>query len=369
MSDPTPHLTSLKRDGYVLIPNLLSPAQLESLRNAASHITHLARNGKWPHIRTVPKQFPPWPNTPPPASEGGIWGVQHLLHPEMPGRAEFAKLYFSPEVLNIVEELLGLPPSSSYSSTADQPSTETSTPSGSFSSPSRSPPPAEPLTMELFNLLVSPTHKSFALRWHRDDIPTPATLSAEEELTLLQAKSPPNKPQSHAQYNIALYEDASLIVVPGSHRRARTDVERAADPYENDIPGQVRVKMAAGDAVFYDSNIFHRGVYEGVQSVGSAGEEGNVDGCRMTVHGSVGLAEPHEQQDDKESERRREGDKKKGTKTNQRAKVVLQHGVGFWVDREDAGFEGLGVSSRAERMRKRLVEMGRGEDVGYSLEG
>ncbi|KAK2735250.1 hypothetical protein FQN55_002250 [Onygenales sp. PD_40] len=332
MTDPTPHLTALQRDGYVIIPNLLAEPQLTTLRTAAAHAAALGRTGKWPHIRTVPKQFPPWPSTPPPASTGGIWGVQHLLHPEMPSRHAFANLYFSPAVLSIVEELVGLKPSNPNSS--DDKSD------------------AEPLTMELLNLLVSPTHTPFSLRWHRDDIPTPPTLSPADELAALRQKSPPHRPQSHAQYNIPLYADASLVVVPGSHRRARTPVEREAGPYEEDLPGQVVVRLAAGDAVFYDSNIWHRGVYGAVDE-GVVGGDGVVEGLRLTVHGSVGVADDGEGGE------------------NKRAKVVLQHGVGFWVNREDAGFEGLegGVRVRAERMRKRLVEMGRGEGVGYALEG
>jgi hypothetical protein len=94
--------------------------------------------------------------------------------------------------------------------------------------------------------------------------------------------------------------------------------------------------------VFYDSNIVHRGVYKGVDI--DAGEIG-----RMTLHGSVGLYGHSEE----------------------RAKNVLQHGVGEWVNREDAAFDDLQGKCRvrAEGMRMRLIEMGRGEDLGFSLEG
>lgn len=51
----------------------------------------------------------------------------------------------------------------------------------------------------------------------------------------------------HAQWNLALYPDSSLVVVPGSHKRPRTDMERNADPFEDDMPGQVFVKMEPGD--------------------------------------------------------------------------------------------------------------------------
>ncbi|KAI9035623.1 phytanoyl-CoA dioxygenase family protein [Aspergillus affinis] len=314
----TPYLTALQRDGFVVISSLLDPAETTSFRAAATTATTKTRTGSWPHFRTVPKQFPPWPTTPPPASEGGIWGVQHLLHPEMPGRKEFARFYFSEKVLAVAEELLGL---------------STSTGSGSEGKGE------EPLVMELFNLLVAPETKDFELRWHRDDIPD--TVSPEEEERLLHAKSPAGK-QSHAQYNLALCEDASLIVVPGSHRRVRTEAERSAAPYEGNMPGQLVVELKPGDAVFYDSNILHRGVY---RAKPEGGEE-----SRLTLHGSIGLKGSGGDEADKKV----------------RATAVLQHGVGAWVHRDDAAF---GIGERAEKMRANLVAMGTGEGVGYSLQG
>lgn len=100
------------------------------------------------------------------------------------------------------------------------------------------------------------------------------------------------------------------------------------------MPGAVRVVLGAGDVVFYDSNILHRGVYEG-------GVE------RMTLHGSVGHV--------------------KGE--GKRARNVLQHGVGEWVGGMELGCLGEGRAV-AEGMRERLVAMGRGwEGEEFSLEG
>jgi hypothetical protein len=307
------HLEALQRDGFVVVRNLLTPSEVTHYREIATKATTLTRAGTWPHFRTVPKQFPPWPTTPPPASEGGIWGVQHLLHPEMPGRDSFAQCYFSPSILAVAEELMGV------SVSAD----------------------AEPLVMELFNLLVAPETKDFELRWHRDDISEHAT--AEEEVAQLAAKAPGGR-QSHCQYNLALCPDASLIVVPGTHARARTQTEREADPYAAFLPGQLVVELQPGDAVFYNSNILHRGVYKGKSE---GGEE-----TRLTLHGSIGL--------------KAEGGEGDEEKKKVRATAVLQHGVGAWVHREDAAF---GIGERAEKMRANLVEMGTGEGVGFSLQG
>ncbi|KAJ5102058.1 hypothetical protein NUU61_004280 [Penicillium alfredii] len=319
----TPHLDALQRDGFVVVRNLLTPAEVEHYRGIATAATTRTRAGDWPHFRTVPKQFPPWPSTPPPASEGGIWGVQHLLHPRMPGREAFARCYFSGSILNVAEELMGVNSNNSKGNQND-----------------------EPLVMELFNLLVAPESKDFELRWHRDDVPETATPT--EELLQLAAKSPGGR-QSHAQYNLALCPDASLVVVPGSHRRARTETERNAGPYEPSLPNQLVVELQPGDAVFYDSNILHRGVYKAKPA---GGEE-----SRLTLHGSLGL---------KTADQEGVSDADAEAKKKVRATAVLQHGVGAWVYREDAAF---GIGERAEKMRANLVAMGTGEGVGFSLQG
>lgn len=252
MASPLPPASqlraSLDRDGFVCIPNAFSAADLETFRTAAKRTTDLARAGKWPYIRTLPKQFPPWTQDP----SNGIWGVQHLLHPDQPEHKAFAESYFHPTMIEVITGLLQC---------------------------SR-----DDLVLELYNMLVRPDH-DFALRWHRDDIPP--EVSAEEELARLQ------EPMLHAQWNLALYDDHSLVVVPGSHKRARTDMERNADPYEDDMPGQRIVKIGAGDIMFYNNNILHRGVYDPKAE-------------RMTLHGTMGV---------------------QGVESEARARNILQHGI------------------------------------------
>ena len=279
---------ALQSSGYVIISSNLSLCQLEGLRKACEHVKSLALAGKWPHTRTLPKQFPPWTSD----VSNGIWGVQHLMHPDLPFHDLFVATYFSDLVIETVKELLSCS--------------------------------EEELVMELYNLLVTPTH-DFSLRWHRDDIPPSAT--PEEELAKL------SQPAWHAQWNLALYDDTSLIVVPGSHNRARTDVERAVDSYRSDMPGQISVHLKAGDVVFYDNNILHRGIYD--SSV-----------PRMTLHGSIGHVNAG----------------------NARARNVLQHGVGDWVDRCNfSSLQAKEVHKRAESMREKLLALGRvAEHVGFA---
>ncbi|KAI9830741.1 MAG: hypothetical protein M1819_005405 [Sarea resinae] len=291
---------SLARDGYIILPSFLSPSDLDHLRTATSTLTTVARAGNWPHIRTVPKQFPPWPSTP---GKDGIWGIQHLLHPSLPLPAEqrtaLAHSYFDDRLMGVVKELLDAHD--------------------------------DDLVLELYNLLVDP-ERAFELRWHRDDIPASATPAEEEERLHQHAY--------HAQWNLALYDDTSLLVVPGSHRRARTEAERAADPFAPALPNMKAVHMRPGDVVFYDNNILHRGVYRPASGQGE-------DGKRATLHGSVGLIQGG----------------------GHRARNVLQHGVGTWV--RECAFAGLEAEERkrAEGMRTRLVELGEAKgDVGFFAE-
>ena len=296
MTSQAHYLESLNRDGFVLIPSLLTSSQITAIRTASAKTIELARSGHWPYVRTLPKQFPPWTIEPgeDPAA-GGIWGVQFLMHPSLPEAQTFISNYFSDPLISIVKGLLECED--------------------------------DELVMELFNLLIRPD-RDFELQWHRDDIP--ATTTAEEEIVRLR------EPAWHAQWNLSLYDDESLIVVPGSHKRARTAVEREAGPFEKGIPGEIRVKMKAGDCVFYDNNILHRGAYESVRE-------------RMTLHGSMGHSGG----------------------SMLRARNVLQHGIGDWVgDIDLSGLKGP-EKERAEAMRERLVRMGRHneENMGFSLEG
>lgn len=134
-----PHATSnlkeiFEKNGFVIVPSGLNVEQLGELREATNKVTALARAGKWPHIRTLPRQFPPWPSDP----SLGIWGVQQLMNPSLPGHELFTKSYFLESTISTVQELLG-------GCSEDD------------------------LVMELYNLLVRPD-KDFELRWHRDDV-------------------------------------------------------------------------------------------------------------------------------------------------------------------------------------------------------
>ena len=99
-------LDRLSRDGFVVVPGAFSGETLEVLRRAAQDVTARARRGQWPDVRTLPKQFPPWTVDGPNPAADGIWGVQGVMHPDMPHQSDFLRTYFSDAIINPTLELL-----------------------------------------------------------------------------------------------------------------------------------------------------------------------------------------------------------------------------------------------------------------------
>jgi hypothetical protein len=86
--------------GFVVIPGLVTDSDFPKLELACEHVTNLTRTGKWPHRRTVGKQFPPFDNENPDS-----WGVQHIMHPDL-GEPIFAQWYTSQLLVDAVKTLL-----------------------------------------------------------------------------------------------------------------------------------------------------------------------------------------------------------------------------------------------------------------------
>ena len=91
--------------------------------------------------------------------------------------------------------------------------------------------------------------------WHRDFHPR-----GEGPMEGLQTDMLANGP-SYVQWNIPLYDDDVLWVVPGSHRRFDTEEEdrqMREDP-KTPLPGSIQVNLKAGDGVVYTNKIWHWG--------------------------------------------------------------------------------------------------------------
>lgn len=195
--------------GYVIVEGI-APDLLEPLRDAAGRTVEKARRGDWPHVRATP--------------ELDIWGVSSLLNPEL-DEPVFADYLAAPQVLDVSRALLG----------------------------------DDELRLGLTNMLINPARNDYAIAWHRDAGDPRST--GPDELAAL------NEKQFGIQWNAALYEESCLRIVPGSHRRNVTDAERdvllnhAMDP----MPGELRVRLEPGQAVYYNAMLLHKGDYPASQ--------------------------------------------------------------------------------------------------------
>lgn len=232
---PSSYKELYEKQGFVIIPNLVSEPLRTELENACTRVIARTRAGEWKHRRTVGRQFPPFDEAHPDS-----WGVQHVMHPDLKEPA-FTRWYTSQPLLAAATELLACG--------------------------------EDELQMELFNLLINPESHAFALRWHRDDVRETATEDEEREALALWHHG--------VQWNTALYTDSCLYVVPGSHKLPRSPEQRAhsstmeapADPL--DMPGAVQVVLQPGQSVFYNSNILHCATYDPNQR-------------RATLHATMG---------------------------------------------------------------------------------
>ena len=104
-------------------------------------------------------------------------------------------------------------------------------------------------------MLCSPPIGMGRTRWHRDI--TPPSLAP---LCGLQQDMLANGP-ALIQWNVALYDDDVLWVVPGSHRRRNTQAENAQWYFDAwaPMPDSIPVALKAGDAVAYSNMILHWG--------------------------------------------------------------------------------------------------------------
>lgn len=229
------HHDQIAEDGFTIVRNFLTQQEVAKYRKASEDVVEYAREGKWPHVRTRGKQFPPWPKNFSP----DIWGISGLLNPNLGDLSiPFHECYSSDKILNIAGDILQTDKNG--------------------------------LTMELFNMLINPL-SDFALDWHRDYI-KPEVSEEEEAEQLLQ------DPYAGTQFNLPLTEDKCLIVIPKSHNRIRTPEEREKTSNDNRteyIEGQITVDLNPGDIVFYNSNILHRASYSSKST-------------RLTLHGSYG---------------------------------------------------------------------------------
>ncbi len=111
---------------------------------------------------------------------------------------------------------------------------------------------AAPIYMQM---MCSPVTNHGPGRWHRDIHPEDMA-----PLEALQKDVEENGPRQ-VQWNIPLYDDDVLWIIPGSHSRPNTEEENrllAANPRQP-LPGGMPVELKAGDAVVYNNYLLHWG--------------------------------------------------------------------------------------------------------------
>ena len=120
---------------------------------------------------------------------------------------------------------------------------------------------AESVCLTHASLFTEPGRKlEKRFQWHRDSVLRP---SAPLPLRALQADHQANA-SGALTWNIALHDDRSLWVVPGSNRRANTAIEqevleRPKMLSDEPLPGAQPCELRAGDGVAFDATMLHSG--------------------------------------------------------------------------------------------------------------
>ena len=204
----------LRRDGYVILRNVIPAEELDAMREVSEAILDRQRE-IW--------RREAGPDDPP----GGVWDtrpqprvsdMERLVDADT---ARAVELWLGEPVLGVCRELLCLPE-------------------------------ASPMLM---SMMCNPRTDHGPAKWHRDIHPIDMA-----PLRLLQAEILETGPR-YLQWNIPLYDDDVLWVVPGSHRRLNTPEEERQleeDPRAS-LPGGVPVDLKAGDGVVYNNCMLHWG--------------------------------------------------------------------------------------------------------------
>jgi ectoine hydroxylase-related dioxygenase (phytanoyl-CoA dioxygenase family) len=210
-----------QRDGYVIVPNLLSAREVASMRQLCDDIL-----AQW-------RERDPQTGVKPSGEEVCM---RHLNH-----SAYFAQ---TPEKLETLMALVADPRvlAAARCLTGDEPMFRTT------------------------SYFINPLLTQRDGNWHRDSQFSHPDPAEEREVLLAEASKFPS--EAGVQMQIALAPSDDIEVVPGSHLRWDTAEEfaiRRADGGRNatsgGMPGAVRVRMEAGDMAAFNPYGLHRGRY------------------------------------------------------------------------------------------------------------
>ncbi len=201
--------------GYLVLRGVIPPAQLHQVRADFEALVERQKT-IWAQERA--------PGDPP----GGVWETQRqprlvsyntLIDAET---ASTVEIWLQENTLGVSRQLLSVPEAASVAG---------------------------------MMLMCSPVRDHGPAEWHRDVHPIDMAPLAGLQKDLLE-----NGPK-YVQWNIPLYDDDVLWVVPGSHRRLNTDSEnqQLLDNPRGSLSGGAPVELNAGDAVVYINYLLHWG--------------------------------------------------------------------------------------------------------------
>lgn len=182
------------KDGYLILKGIVPPSKLEELRTSAELL--ISR------------------------------------YPKYPSRVDFGDEFMKPDTTNLIdfclhENTLGV---------------------------SRQLMSGSEAAISSMEMLINPLTDKGPAAWHRDYSINYNAFSKYAPLRDVEIDSLANGPAS-VQWNIALYDDSVLWVVPGSHSRIDTpeeDLQLQQDPHVP-LPGGIPVELSAGDGVVYNN--------------------------------------------------------------------------------------------------------------------
>jgi hypothetical protein len=199
-------VAEFRKTGYVIVPDLLTPEELPPLREAAARLIARCRSREHRNVRTSPSREDTW-------GAGAMFAPTALEPP-------LIEAMCGERVRAISEEILG------------------------------------PARLAVVSFLYNPERESWNGAWHRDS--QFLFMNEPERRRALNAS-----PSACVQWNVPLYDDACLMVVPGSLGRENTPTEQSVLDAggAGEMPGAITVTLPAGTGVVYDPFQIHRGLY------------------------------------------------------------------------------------------------------------
>ena len=195
-------------EGYFITDDAVDPEMRARLNGACERAREKVRSGEvdvFTH-RT--------------GDDGEPWAIRGLLAPEF-DEPDFAEYLLSQPIMQYVKPFLG-----------------------------------SDLKLGAVLIFTNPEDDDYGFGWHRDFGQKNRDGTEEEELAIL------NEPMTSLKWHLALADDSCLMIVPGSQKRYRTEHERESllNNRHEDIPGQMRIELKAGQTAFWSGHTIHRGI-------------------------------------------------------------------------------------------------------------